>query len=429
MRYYRKYIIIGCAIIWALLIVWAAAFLIFPYDKALKVVFEDFAGGSSTKLSFVNARKGFAYGAASKIIVGHESIEGKPFYELERVVLRWNPLSILAGVADMSVHASLYGGKIDFKVTDFPVIFGKIPKLSVDFSKVNLGTYPEDTVPWFQNMSGVMTGTIRKEVRLLAGEQEKGTFNFKITDGEIKEIPLEDGTELSLPFKEIALEGKIKGGKWEIEKILIVGKNVTMRGSGLVVDRGAERVLDIKLSYDASGQDKDSPLAGKGTIAVTGSVWSPGIVTAKEAGAKSIADFENSDFFKKYKARDKKSTPLKPTGTSFMYTYPDAEDKAGEIEVSLAPEPQSIGKIRVAWKGKPKKAPEFTGGRQQFFGDLLKFYDPTMETDEVISFVDAHQSDKNPGGEAALEQETIGKVLARAGIVGDALIAVIEKAK
>jgi hypothetical protein len=424
----RKILLVGGSIVWALLVVWALLFILFPYLKTLKTVFEDFVGGGSTRISFVNAKKGFACAGASKIIVGHEAIEGKPFYVLEKVGLTWNALSILRGVCDVTVHASMYGGKVDFKVTDLPVVAGNMARLNIEISKLGLGGYPEGTVPWFKSISGVMTGTVKKEIRLLAREQEKGSFSFKIRDGEVKAIPLKNEAELSFPFREIAIEGKIKGERWDIEKVAIAGSTVTINGSGIILDRGTERVTDVKLTYESTGQG--GPFMGKGTIVVTGSVWSPEVVMVKEAGAQSVADFEKSPFFRKYKVRDKKSTPLKPAGTSFAYTYPDGEDKNGEIEVVLAPDPHAIERISVSWRGKaPSGAPEFTEGRQQFFTDLLGFYDAAMEPDELIGFIESHQADKYPGGEGAMKKEKIEKVLIRAGVIGNALVVGVERAK
>ncbi len=428
MAYSKKYLIIGCAILWALIIVTGGLLIFFPYEKIMKVIFNEFVGGGSTRISFVDGRKGFAHGGASKVIVGHEAIEGKPFYVLEKVVLTWNPLSILTGVANVSANTSLYGGRAVFKVADLPVLAGSVPKLGIVISNLNLGGYPKETVPWFKSISGVMAGDIRKEVRLLAREQEKGSFSFRIKDGEIKDVPIKDNPELSLLFKEIAVEGRIKGARWEMEKIVVNGSTFTIKGSGYIEERGADRIVDVKLGYEATGQG--GPLEGKGTIAVTGSVWSPEAVVTREAGAQSIAAFEKSEFFRKYKAKDKKSTPLKPTGTNFAYTYPDGEDKNGEVEVGLAPDPQAIERISVSWRGKsPAKFPEFSDGRQEFLINLLKFYDPAMETDELIAFVESQQTVKYPGGESAMKKEKIGKVLVRAGIVGNALVVGIEKAK
>jgi hypothetical protein len=421
----KKYLLCGAAVIWALLIIGSALLVFFPYQKTLRIVFEDVTGGPGNRISFVGARGFLTKATAQKIIVGHEALEGSSLYEVEKVSLTWNPLSIVTGGFDMKARAFAYGGTVDLSVTGMPLFSNSVPKLKAVFTGINLGSYPEGVLPWFGSAKGIMSGTITKEVRFVDSAEEKGSFHLTLRDGEFKDVSVIDGPDISLPFKEAVIAGKIMGNTWEIEKVFLKSGALIVRGSGAISKPGRETAIDMKFVYE-SPAGGNLP-TGTGTITVSGALWSPEVAVVKEGGSRSVSEFEKSAFFKKFKAKSMRSEPLKSGGTGFTYVYQDRESKDEEAEVLLAPDPEKIESVRISWRSKqPLPAPRFTGTKEEFLKELLLSLDSKMDADGVVSYVANQHGRKYPEGESTMPKENIGNIVVRAGVAGLVFIAVIN---
>ncbi len=417
----RKYLLYIGAVVWAIAVTGAVLFAFFPYQKAFKLVFQDIAVSGRARISFVGAGTGFGKASASKIMVAHEGVEGKPFYEMEKVELVWNPLTLLKGSIRVSSHAFAYGGKVNIDVAGLPVFGNGTPVLNIRFAGVDLAKYPENTLPWFKVIRGAMNGMITKDVRFVDRGMEKGTFTLRIKDGELRGIAFKEDPKASLPFKEVLIEGRIKGGRWEAENVSIKGNAYVIRGAGVIQDAGDGAEINARLSYESSSQD--GILAGKGTITISGNLWAPEISMAKEAGPRTVAEFEKSLFYQKYKVKSKRSAPLKSGGTGFSYIYRDEEDKGSEVELLLSPDPQKIESVSILWRSRPPaQPPRFTEAKEEFLKNLLLSFDAAMDTAGVVAFVQNQQDRRYPGGEDAMTREKIEKLTLHAGVTGQTLI-------
>jgi type II secretion system protein N len=266
---------------WFFLATGLLLFLFFPYERALRVAFQNIVNGSSMTVSFLDARVGFMSAKASKVVVGHTVFGGKPILELERVSLGCNPVPLFRGVLSVSSDANAYGGKVRFDITDIPVIANPIPNMRITFADIDLSRYPEGRFDWFKGMSGTINGSITKQVALFVQEQQKGVFDFKIRNGEVKELHVRDLPKFILPFKEIAVEGKTTGNRIDITKVLVSGPGVTAKGRGVIESGEAQQRIDVVLTYE--GDSKASPLSGRGTINIVGNLWFPEIIVKQEA--------------------------------------------------------------------------------------------------------------------------------------------------
>ncbi|HBA56188.1 MAG TPA: hypothetical protein DCZ04_17515, partial [Syntrophorhabdus aromaticivorans] len=86
----------------SIILIFVLVFFFFPYQRALKISFQDFLSGSKMSVSFVGVRPGPAKALASHIVVGHENIYGQPLFELDTASLTWNPFSLFRGTIAMS---------------------------------------------------------------------------------------------------------------------------------------------------------------------------------------------------------------------------------------------------------------------------------------------------------------------------------------
>ena len=416
----KRYFLYAGAVFWAVLVTGIILSVSFPYQKMVKILFQDIAAGSGSRISFADARRGLMGAFVSSIRVGNHGVEGKPLYEIERVTLRWNPFSLVGAGPAVSARAFAYGGEMDYTVYRMPSLSSGPAKLDVRLSGINLARYPEGRLPWLKGMTGVMKGTIARDVNLIDREQEKGTFSFMVKEGELKEAAFKDGSRVSLPFKELVVEGRIKGERWDVDRVYLKGNGYAVKGLGVIEGSGAGAVVDLKLDYQSSADG--APLTGKGSVMISGDLWSPEVVRERKAGSRTVVDFEQSEFYRKHKVRTKGSVPLKAGGAGTAYVYEDGEDPKGAVEVLLGPDSRKIDSVRVSWRsGDRTRPPGFTEGREQFLKDLLFALEPRLETGAAIEFVQNEQEHKYKD-EGAMTKEKIEKLEVCAGTVGLALI-------
>jgi hypothetical protein len=268
----KKILFYAGTVVWFFLITAIIVYNFFPYQKLIRVAFQGFLSGSKMVVSIEGAKIKTTGAQASKILFGHEALKDQPLFEIEKVNIFLAPLSIVEGVLSVHSDASAYGGKLTMNVDNIPFIRNTAPSIKINFAKIDLSKYPENRLPWFKGISGQMSGWVKKEMPMLAPEKQKGSFAVNIQNGDIKELYLKNAPRLSLPFKEIAVEGRIDGDTIRLNRIFIRSIGDEISGSGIIESNDLEQKIDLKLTYEATS--KGAPLPGKGIITVSGNQWS-----------------------------------------------------------------------------------------------------------------------------------------------------------
>jgi type II secretion system protein N len=267
-------------VLWGVIVLLGIVLIFFPYQKTLKIVSQNLLGSSRMIVALEGSRFGFTSAQASKVVVGHVAVEGKPLFELRKVYVRWNPLSLLAGKLAISGRAVAYDGIVEYSIDGIPVSGTGSPFMNIKIENVNLAKYPEGTLPWFKGMSGSMSGWIKREVPLQKTDKQKGSFRITMTAGEIKEIQVKGLQNFVLDYKEVMAEGRISGSKIYLDKIRVDGDGIRLEGKGTIEKTGEERSVNLTLACENTS--KTSPLANGSVITVTGNQWSPTITISTE---------------------------------------------------------------------------------------------------------------------------------------------------
>lgn len=274
--------------VYAALLLWGIASMLgtvlifFPYQKALRILSQNLMGSTSITVAMDNPSFGFANAQVSRIVVGHVAVEGKTFFELKKIDARWYPFYLLAGKLVIFCRALAYDGTIECSIDGIPVFAKGKSRLGIKFVNVNLAKYPEATLPWFKGMSGKLSGWIKEEVSYDGSNKQNGTFLIAIAAGEIKGMQITGLESFVLPYKKIAAEGRISGSKIYLDKILIDGENIVLKGNGHIDRSGQEPNVNLRLAIENSSGI--APLANASVITVTGNQWHPTITISTEPG-------------------------------------------------------------------------------------------------------------------------------------------------
>ncbi len=271
MRNSKKMLFYTAMVVWFFLVTAFIVYNWFPYQKLIKIAFQGFLSGSKMAVSIEGAKIGAAGARASRIVFGHEALKDQPLFEVEKVDIVLDPLSIVKGMLSVHSNASAYGGTLAMNVDGIPFIRNTAPSIRINFSRIDLSKYPENRLPWFKGISGQMNGWVKKEMPLMAPEKQRGIFSVNIKNGDIKELYLKNAPRLSLPFKEIAVEGRIDGDVIRLTRLFINSIGDVINGSGIIESNDFEQKIDLKLGYEATS--KGAPLSGRGTITVSGNQW------------------------------------------------------------------------------------------------------------------------------------------------------------
>jgi len=266
--------------LWGVVVMLGIILIFFPYQRALKIVSQNVLGSSRMIVALEGPRLGFMTAQASRVAVGHVAVEGKPLFELRRVYVRWHPLSLLFGKLAILCTAVAYDGAVTCSIDGIPLRASGSPFMKITFENVNLAKYPEETLPWFKGMSGSMSGWVKKEVPWERSDRQKGSFRITMTAGELKELHIKGLQNFVLGYKEVAAEGRISGSTIYVDKILVDGDGIKLKGKG-TIERG-EPDQRVNLTFACESASKDSPLANGSVITVTGHQWSPTITISTE---------------------------------------------------------------------------------------------------------------------------------------------------
>jgi len=276
----KQYLLYAGAVAWFFILLVVVLYLFFPHQKFVKIAFQNFLCGNKMMASIEGAKIRPVGAVASKIVFGHEELQGKPLFEIEKIKISWNPFSLVKGVLSISSDASAYTGKMKVNIEGIPVIINSLPNMKINLSNIDLAKYPENRLPWFKGVSGTLNGWVKKDMPLNAPERQKGSFSINMRNGEIIEIALKDLPRLTVPYKDITIEGKIDGERINLSKIAINSPGNIINGSGTIEANEFEQKINLKFNYEAT--TKNAPLAGKGTITISGSQWSSDIVITPE---------------------------------------------------------------------------------------------------------------------------------------------------
>jgi type II secretion system protein N len=271
-------------VVWGLFVMGLIVHLFFPYQRALKIAFQNVVGGSKMVVSMDGVRLASTGVHIAKALIGHEAIQGKPMVELSRFKISWRPWSLLTGKFSIASEASAYSGTVKCDVIGIPVLTSNNPSMTVKFRNIDLAQYPPGTLPWFKAISGTAEGSVTREVPLLHPTKEKGSFRLTIVNGEIRELYTKNLQGLILPFKEITAEGRLDGTQAIIDRIFLTGSGITMKGSGALTKGDQAPAINLKLFYES--HSKTIPLPPRGTIMMTGSQWSPNVTVSTETQDK-----------------------------------------------------------------------------------------------------------------------------------------------
>ena len=306
-----RLIYIGIAVAWFFFTVIIVLYAFFPYQKMMRVVFQNFLGGNRIIVAIEGARAGVFGARAAKITFGHEILQGKPLFEIEGARVNWHFMPLFKGVISINSTASIYDGKMKLDITNIPFFVNSIPFLTVTMKGVSLSKYPEGRLPWFKGLSGTMNGWIKKEMPLYATEKQKGSLSFSLDNGEIKELAPKNFPKLTLPYKKITVDGKINGYRINFDNLFLEGTNgEIIKGKGYIDTNEFEPKIDLALVYES--KKEGSPLQGKGKINVNGNKWMFDVtVTPDSQNAASEADEAKQSESAKQKQAEIAKTPTK----------------------------------------------------------------------------------------------------------------------
>jgi type II secretion system protein N len=281
----KKNIFYAGAVVWFFVLLIVLLYLFFPYQKLFGIAFQNLFVGSKMLVSIENAKMKPDGGIVSKVVFGHEAMQGKPLFEIEKLRINWNLFLLLKGTLNITFDASAYSGTMKANIENIPIMTNSLPLLKMSLANVNLDAYPEYRLPWFRSISGTLNGWIKEELSFYAPEKKKGNFSINVKNGEIKEISIRDFPRLTIPYDEIVIEGEINGERINLNKIAINSPGNSIKGTGTINMNDYEKKVDLKLYYEAL--TKNAPLAGKGTITITGKQWPPEVIITPEVPVKT----------------------------------------------------------------------------------------------------------------------------------------------
>jgi type II secretion system protein N len=269
---------ITLVVLWGAFVMCLTVYLFFPYQKALKLALQNVVGGGRTAVSMEGVVMKPLGVKAQKIVLRPDMGVGAPVQlELSRVNITWNPFSLIRGKLTIYSQASLYDGRLKCVIDGVPLAGSSSPDISLKLDGVNIAKYPEGAMAWFKGISGILDGTMQKQVPVAQPERQRGSFRLNLRNGEIRDLQIKNMPRLVIPYRQIVLEGKMDGSRVDLSKIAVTSDIIALNGSGSI-DTGDLDHMDIRLAYTALSQGL--PLSGKGTIVISGSRTSPNITLA-----------------------------------------------------------------------------------------------------------------------------------------------------
>ncbi len=266
-------------VLWGVLVAALVVYLFFPYQRALKIALQNVAGNGKTAIAMEGVSMKTMGITASKLLLRPIGNTGQtaPF-ELSNIDITWNPLSLLRGKLTINSKALVYDGTLRANVDGIPFFGPGNPNVFLKLEHVNIGKCPEGALPWFRGISGFLDGVIKKDVPFARPDRQTGWFRFNLKGGEVQELQIKNMPRLIIPYKRIAIEGRIDGSRVDISTIALSSDAVTLTGKGTVETTDQGQNVDIRLAYDVLS--KAFPLKGKGTIVISGNQAAPAVAVS-----------------------------------------------------------------------------------------------------------------------------------------------------
>jgi type II secretion system protein N len=269
----RRIGFVAGVVAWGLFVAALTVYLFFPYQKALRIALQNGVGGSRFAVSMEGVSLRTLGMSVSKVQFRVEG-NGTSIFELSNVDVAWKPLQLLRGRFGIFSRASAYGGVLRTTIDDIPIAVASTPLLSLRIDDVDVAKFPAG-LSWLKGATGRLSGWIRKQTPPGRPEHQTGSFSLQLRDGEIRDLHVEHMPRLVIPFKEIALDGRIEGARLSFNRIAVESDLLTLRGDGTIETGESDTSLNLTLAYRTLSAS--APLAGDGVITVSGTETAPRI--------------------------------------------------------------------------------------------------------------------------------------------------------
>jgi type II secretion system protein N len=276
---WKKLLFFLGALVWGLFVAAFIIYLFFPYQRALKIALRDIVGGGKTAIAMEGVSVRTMEITASKLSLrpfGNAS-QTAPF-ELSNLDINWSPFSLLHGALAFNSRASLYDGTLRASVGKIPLAGQGNPDILLRLEHVNLAKCPDGVFPFLRGVTGSLDGWIRKDASPARPDRQTGSFRFDLKLGEVKDLQIKDMPRLVIPYKRIAIQGRMDGPRVDLSTIALVSDAIMLLGKGSIETTDQGQNIDVKLSYEALS--KSFPLKGKGTILISGNQAAPTITVS-----------------------------------------------------------------------------------------------------------------------------------------------------
>jgi type II secretion system protein N len=276
---WKKFLFFSGALVWGVFVAVLIIYLFFPYQRALKIALRDIAGGGKTAIAMEGVSVRTMEITASKLSLrpmGNPS-QTTPF-ELSNVDINWSPFSLLRGTLAFNSRASLYDGTLHASVGSIPLAGSGNPNVLLRLEHVNMAKCPDGVFPFLKGVTGTLDGWIRKDAPSAKPDRQTGSFRFDLKLGEVKDLQIKDMPRFVIPYKRIAIQGRMDGPRVDLSTIALVSDVIMLLGKGSIETTDQGQNIDVRLSYEALS--KSFPLKGKGTILISGNQAAPSITVS-----------------------------------------------------------------------------------------------------------------------------------------------------
>lgn len=140
-----------------------------------------------------------------------------------------------------------------------------------------------------------------------------------------------------------------------------------------------------------------------------------------------IIQFEKSEVFQKYAIRERSQWTLNTGGVNFnyMFTDPDSPDERSSIEMTS--DQGNIKTLGIILKGSSTLQPaKLTVRREERLYNLIRFFYPTLNFDELMALIRAEGGISYDGGSDSMPRKKFNADSVYVGTVGPDLIVGIE---
>lgn len=276
-RWKKLFLFLG-VVLWGVFVAALIVYLFFPYQRAVKIALRDVAGGGKTAVAMEGVNIRTTEITASKLLLrplGNPS-QSAPF-ELSNVDIVWSPFSLLHGTLAFNSRASLYDGTLHASVAAIPLAGPGNPNVLLKLDHVDMGKCPDGVFPFLKGVTGFLEGWIKKDASSRP-DRQTGSFRFDLKLGEVRELRIMNMPRLVIPYKRIAIQGRINGPRVDLSTIALVSDVIMLLGKGSIEATDQGQNIDVKLSYETLS--KNFPLKGKGTILISGNQAAPTITVS-----------------------------------------------------------------------------------------------------------------------------------------------------